>query len=237
MAESNFWTTLGEELGEFFGDPYKAGVLSATDADVVFMDPSEINSPEEYKQALEDHEPGLSQKFVDVARERPFLSDMSSEETFETYHKILENIGPHAINIPGSGSCIVAEPGPDWDTGQEILSGAAGEDFDSSHLDGDDVVRGLGVHEGTHCNQHGGIFLKEEVQADEAAMRDAVARGAPDVAKAFHEARQAGQVHDPNDDKHHTAEHIDIGSIIGHDTRYSVEKRAVEGVEYNPEIH
>lgn len=187
------------DIRSLFVDDYKEGVQAASQYPAIFVDSDALGRAEYFKtgEIPEDSLDKLKQIFRDQ------IPDISDEDvnnlTRSDVRSFLEK-GPAAAAIEYNGQkyCIAVEQPSDLDYKTEFLPVIAKKNMEqlkeipgwSDHWD-----YGIGVHEGTHCNQD--LFanrstletLKFEIGADQAKINWLNSEGHKEMAQALKDYR------------------------------------------------
>lgn len=219
-----------QELGEEFRDDFEAGVRAAFDGRVIFLEPGDYDN--------NDAGRNLREMMKDLQRQIPEFDADDVEAALETTDQDFEDLleasqtrGPFALRIEVNGETIniINKPeviflqdnpdvniniDPETTEGKYILgsalSGIPREMLEHMNLDGDDLARFIGVHEGMHLNEPVEFFerdtsapdtplavLNAETRADFAAIKDLEKRGDIELAQAIQDWRALRAHQDP----------------------------------------
>ncbi|MBK6896655.1 MAG: hypothetical protein IPH06_08705 [Alphaproteobacteria bacterium] len=209
-----------EDLRSIFIDDYKDAVRETSTVPTVFMDPDKFNRdhfnstgtvhPDDVKkmrEMLERQLPGITNGVTDASLQQAVALSLT-RGPFAARGEVAPPAGSTAAPLP---VCIVNERGSLLDHKNTFQPLVSAQDLQrireipgwTDHWD-----RMWGVHEGTHCNQpavntsgmtpdqEAVTILRDETQADQAAVDWARRNGLNDIAQAFIDHRALGAAFD-----------------------------------------
>lgn len=223
-----------EDFKSIFTDDYKAGVRSTSKSPVVFVDIADLDEPElsqklegakldlknpKHIEILKDHVAEKIHTILD--KQYPGLADgLTRDELFDIGTRVKPDGYPAAalVEIKGQRMCVVTEPASgvmDKEKWFSIISKSGMPEGRHREVPGwqDHWERGIGKHEGQHCNQNT-LFLgkaeadftslgvlKRELDSDRALIKYFRENGLDDMAQYWTDFRILSAA---NDSEHST---------------------------------